>query len=517
MQNSLISDREHKPLCDFLQGPRATTSFIVTPRDTLKTTIVGYYVLWRSLKNNCDFRALLSSRVMAQTEVRLDNIKKSIVHGERLREVFGELNGATVGYVWNNEEIDFAQRKSFSAKEHNIETTAEGGDKTGFHYNIFIDDDFVTLANAFSIGAMRKTMLYIAGTGPLLSERAGERSERLLINTPYANGDALEQLLDIYKDNCSIYRRRAYEPDGLDIIGMSEEDFVKAGGVLNYPICLPYKKLYEERISMKKSVSLFFSQYQLKALAAEDLIFNYKKVLEEVVKASDVPSGVRIYELIDPAGDPGARTGQRIDSDYTAIAMIGVLRLRKEDPYPHVFIIGLRCKVESPTLVVRAIVDMALRYNPSLIGIESTGLATTKHYVELELAAVNKLVKIIPLKPGGRSKEHRIMALEPLISLGYFHVVDSIDAYDELMSQIRLFTKDGVQAGHDDAIDAVSYIVDVLAEFGAPLQLEAPVIELSPVGLDSFELQHYNTWKERLSIGDDSPINLTKELEFTNV
>lgn len=88
-----------------------------------------------------------------------------------------------------------------------------------------------------------------------------------------------------------------------------------------------------------------------------------------------------------------------------------------------------------------------------------------KHYLTEELRKRGRFAVIEDLLPGGRSKYQRILELEPLARRRKIFLAAEAEHKADFLDQITKVTN-GIKSKHDDLIDPLAYILDLLKRYG---------------------------------------------------
>lgn len=436
MGYSLLNEEEHRELADFLMSPRKQFSVVAAPRDTLKTTLCSIvYPTWRMARGETGLRVMLDSETRSNAQARLRNIQDKMIGQWQMRTCFGDWNGKSKGLTWNDEEFNIAQRTDFSAKECNFEASGIDVVRNSRHYNLIIPDDLHSEKNSQTKDQIQNVVEHIRCLFPLLEEGG----EMLFVCTFWDDNDAIRQIMEMMKDEVSIFIRSAYKEDGS----------------VRYPNRLPENRLKSARKLMGNY--LYSCQFLLDPVPKDSATFREENILS--IPRHKVPRSLRKFVLVDPAGDPTATTEAKKDSDNYAMGAIAV------SPTGNIYLLDAVLGVMTPTEANENMIRLMLAYNPHVSGIEKTGLGNMKHYVSEEMRKRGKFALIDDLMPGGRSKYQRISALEPVVKLRKFYIVDDCPFRDEIVNEFVRFPK----AKKDDATDMIAYIMDMITKYGTSI------------------------------------------------
>jgi predicted phage terminase large subunit-like protein len=170
-------------------------------------------------------------------------------------------------------------------------------------------------------------------------------------------------------------------------------------------------------------------------------------------------NSVRTFILIDPAGDPTSERSEKKDSDYVGIIVVGV------NSVFDIIIRNMFMGRVNPTEAIEVALSFLLRYNPYVIGIERAGMGNMRHYLTEELRKRGRFAVVEDLLPNGRSKYSRIVELEPLARRRKIYIAAESQHKEDFYDQITKVTN-GIKAKHDDLIDPLAYILDMLKMYG---------------------------------------------------
>lgn len=368
---------------DKTNGYNKPFNLILVPRSTLKTTYCTITMcIWEIIRNP-DIRILITSAVMKNARDMLSDIKKQISENPKFVELFGNLKGD----CWKTDEITVVGRKMIR-KEHTIEIGSPDNTKTSKHYDIIKADDLVTATNITTPESKEKLYRYFQALLSLLEHPDGRID---VIGTRWDWSDLYSMLLD--PENGHLEDFNVY------ILPAVNED-----GSLNFE----WKLNHEEIAKLKRQMSTFeFSaQYQLNPISPETQKFR-EEYFDSPYGNEHLPQKFNRYFLVDPAATKNKKsdfsTGIIIDVDEN-----NVWYLRD----------GWRDRLLPSELEKRMFKTME-QWNPDLTGVEVVGFqAYVKSNLMKMMKEKNKFFNVIPLEPNNRSKDDRIMALQPRFEIG---------------------------------------------------------------------------------------------------
>jgi len=221
---------------------------------------------------------------------------------------------------------------------------------------------------------------------------------------------------------------------------------------------VPHMMSMKEIKKLKMDADSFRTQYLLDPTPSSDMKLRPSDL--RYVKKSDLPKDLMIYMTVDPAGD--AKRG----SDSWAMWVIGVDPETDEVGAHDIYLLN---GLVSPLGESEGIEEIARMYLKAgvvqKLGIEKVGLSTAEVHIKAELKARGRRVNeddgsLVLLRPSGRNKVDRIIkSLEWPLRNGKIHIVDTVPTQysDRLVTEMEKFP-----FWHDDALDALSYIYDII-------------------------------------------------------
>lgn len=430
---------DQKELCDWLQRTWATQKrFVLAPRDTLKSTVLEAYVLWRLYKNP-DLRVLLYGEVHEQAQKRLAKIKRIIETCPTFRDVCGDWAG---GSPWNENMITIKTRTTASIRECSIETAGLDVVVNARHFDLIVPDDLHSEKNS-------KTREMIDGVEEkinLLEPLLDKNGHMLFAGVFWTDGDAHTRLIEKGGPDVEVFLRSCFHEDG----------------TARYPYQLPMESIQRKRRSMRKD--LFACHYLLDPVPKEDAVFK-EEMFTTVPK--EALGELRVFLMVDQAGDPTSETEARRDSDFTGIVVVGV------NSAQDLIILDAFHGVLDPTQAVEQAMVFVMRHRPHVIGVEKAGVGNMGFYLREELRRKGMFAVVEDVMPQGRSKFDRVYALEPLARRHKIYLANSAQGIPDLMNELIRFPK----GKHDDMIDALAYVLDLLRSYGTPMDMGEEVPE----------------------------------------
>lgn len=203
-----MTERTHKPICDFIAEDSVKVKMVMVPRDTFKTSIASIaYPIWLILRNvilfnNPMITICLDSEGKKHTQKSLDVIKKKLRYDKKITEEFINCydDGKEKG-IFLAESLTIAQRISLEKKtgvvkrEHTVDISGIGAVITGNHYDYVIADDWV---GATSYRTETKRQGGIEHYKEIENVVDKDNGKLLILCTPWIVGDAYSYIASIH-------------------------------------------------------------------------------------------------------------------------------------------------------------------------------------------------------------------------------------------------------------------------------------------------------------------------------
>jgi hypothetical protein len=420
---------------------------ILTPRDTLKSTVLAGFALWIIVKEP-DTRILFYGEVHEQAQKRLAVLKNVISSNKMFRDCYGNLDGSVEGRPWNEDMIIVATRGNLAIREGTIETAGLDVVINSRHFDWIFPDDLHSEKNSKT----REQIEDVYKKAKLLTPLLSNDGHMVFAGVFWTDNDVYKRLID--EHHADTFRRSAFTDD--------------TRAVATYPITLPLAVLKKKEEFTTTDV--FSCQYLLDPTSQASQKF--KKEWFTTIPDREFES-IKTFLLVDPAGDPTSEQAVKRDSDFVGMLAVGI-----NSAYD-VLIRQMFMERVSPTEGVETVLSFIMKYNPYIIGIEKTGLGNMRHYLTEELRKLKRYAIIEDLKPGNRSKYSRIVELEPLARRHKIYIAEEANYKEEFFEQIRGITN-GIKSKHDDLIDPLAYILDLLKLYGIGVEMTDQTTYIPP-------------------------------------
>lgn len=423
-------------------------------RDHLKTTIISIARTCQKVLTNPERRVGIFSATRPLA-VKIQSVIKSLFESPILLASFPDVlyeNPYKDAEKWSEapEGGLIVRRKGFY-KEPTISSWGLiEGMPTGYHLTDIVMDDIVTM-DTLSPEITQK----ICDNFEMALNLGSRDCQVTVIGTYYRHDDALVYITNL-KDpetDKSMFpvRKKAATVDGT-FKGKS--------------VFLPERVLAKKRSG---KVIFFYCQQLLDPTPRGQEKLNRDHLV--MVSRKDLPEKLYKFMIIDGAGDEGKRADGRAP-DKWALGVIGVSPYRDELGLSDIYVLDLVIEQMDLIRAQECAVEMYCRNGRILkLGVEKVGLSSTEIHICSALRKRGRHVSLDHgnleiLKPGGRSKQHRIeSALSWPLKNGKIHLLNSIPAaYSETLKlEMEKFPR-----WHDDGLDIVSYVYDMIKDYRFP-------------------------------------------------
>ena len=378
----------------------------------------------------------------------LRGIKTALEQSELLKFAFPDILWADPqkeAPKWAEESGLRLKRTGFY-KEETIEAWGLiEGMPTGRHFSHRVYDDITTLDTVGTPEMIRKVKDAFD-----MSQNLGTKDGTCrVIGTPYHHEDCLMYIKDLADpvSGTKVYTTRL-KPATVD------------GTFNGASAYLPETKLAALRTNRRT----FASQQLLDPTPLGEQALDKNLLIE--VSPAQIPLNLFKFMAIDPAGE---RLSDRRQGDSWAMIVAGVEPYRDDLGASRIFILDMIIEPMNDVESVRSAVDMYTRNGQiRQLGIEKVGLSTAESHIAKALHARGRSVSVksgslVILRPAGRSKQQRVEgALAWPLSNSKIHISTSIPAAYRERLKLEM---DKFPFWHDDGLDALSYIYDMVRDF----------------------------------------------------
>lgn len=415
-------------------------------REHFKTSIITTAKGIRKVLRNKEERIGIFSHSRAVATAIMRPIKELFETSELLKACFPDVlyqDPKRESPKWAEEAGITVKRKS-TARECTFEPHGLlEGMPTGRHFTGRIYDDVETADLVYTPDVMTKLKEMF-----LLSQALGmEGGWHWVIGTPYHHEGLLMYLKNLKQGDAPLYT-------------LSEKP-VTTDGTPNGPLVF-FTPEYWKTLQVQLTRIQLFSQYLINPTPRGEQKLNYGFI--QHIDPRFIPKRLYKFMVIDPAGSDKTRQG-----DSWAIMVVGVEPYRDDLGASNIYILDLQAEPMSEAEALDRIVAMYLRNGRILkLGVEKVGLSSTEVHVANALRARGRVVSLEKgtleiLRPAGRSKEDRIdQNLQWPLNNGKIFLSEGISsAYRQRLQ----FEMDKYPFWHDDVLDALSYVYDLVKNY----------------------------------------------------
>jgi hypothetical protein len=435
--------------CIELMGMPKTNVLYEWAREHYKTTLITKicYIIQKLLANPEERIAIFSySRPISKGILR--SVKQVFESSDILKACFPDVlyqDPEKESPKWSEDDGIVLKRSGYYSESSLEAWGLIEGMPTSKHFTGRVYDDIETDVTTSSPEMMEKLKLAYE-----LSQNLGTAEGwHNVVGTTYHHQGLLK------------YLEAKKTPDGESVYLLSKHAATHDGTANGKPVLLSARRLAE----LKASPRTFYPQQLLDPTPLGARLLD--PTLLKSIAPSDVPKNVYKFMLIDQAGVDRNREG-----DAWAIGVIGVEPMLSNEGLNNIYLLDLVLQPLGEAEALDEVVRMYLRNGRIIkLCVEKVSMNSTEVHVANALKVKGRHVSqemgnLALLRPAGRSKEERIdKGLSWPLAQGKIHISTAIQkAYqDRIRTEMERFP-----FWHDDGIDMLSYIYDVIAEYKFP-------------------------------------------------
>jgi len=434
---SKLNRRIHRPICKLLEDWAKRRVKITLPRGWYKSTLVNAFMIWAGC---CDpnIRMLVVMNTHNNAITKLSSIDAHFKQNQIIRTLFPEVLPDD-GCTWTQESK--CLRRESAWPESTYEAAGTRTKVVSRHYDVIIEDDTVSpdldeitednmLPTKEDIG---QAIGWHKLANPLLTDLKTARI--IVIGTRWFEKDLLSWIDENEGDIYHSYNRAATE----DPNGAPSES-----GEPSFPEEFPADILD----ALKKSMGpyMYSCLYMNTPIRSGDMLFqpewfSYYDVLPK-------SNNLFFYTTVDPGGDPEETMGE---PDWNVVCTCA-----KDMRTGIIYVVEISRGKWNPGQLIESIFQHIELYKPMKVGIEAVQYQKSlMYYVKEKLKAEKKIQVIEPIQHQKRSKNSRIMGLQPLFANGHLLIRTTHEA---LRNELLTFP----YGKHDDMADALSMQLTIL-------------------------------------------------------
>lgn len=419
----------HGPLTQFMDKNPARYKHVEMPRDHLKTSVCTIGRNMQKVVKNPNIRTLLINETSTNAERFLGSIKQHAESNRVFRALYSHVIPPDTRKVpWNNQELRF--RREWIGPEPTIDTMGMTGAVTSRHFTHISIDDPISEEAVKSELVMHDAINRITKVLTLMVNPNEDTFD--LVGTRWAFADLYRHFMRLYKGKMALFIRGAIE-DGqpiwperfsLETLAQMRADM----GEYNFS-CL----------MMNNPRNADVQDFNIQDLRFWHWADSAETIINQFDANGELLRRIPVEELdISCSVDPAA--AEKLKSDRNAIVTVGTTK------YGDAIVLDTWAKRCSPLEVIEYMFYIKLRYDPRVFGIEDVAYQKVlKHFLRAEANRRNIYFNIVPLKPGGKHKQH-IKGLQPVAATGHLYVHPT-------QHDLRTELADWPLGEHDDIAD----------------------------------------------------------------
>jgi len=413
LQYDLLTDKVHKPLCDFIQYGKGRL-IDLEPRDTFKTTCgsIGFCIFM--IINFPNIRILLNHKVLGKSREIMNVIANHFQYNEKFKYLYGDW----VGFPWGSKGITVSKRTDKTIREPTITPGGVDHEITSSHYDLIINDDLAGLKDMYSVAEREKVLRYYKALVYLRDK--GSFIKELNIGTRWHTHDIANYVMGL--QGVDIRVRRALIEENNRLISYFPERYTAEG-------------LLAER---DEDPVMFATQRMNQPTAMEDQLYIADELSYFVMESFNPEYNVG---YIDPA------FGRTESNDPCFMSFpIGSIAGDK------IHIIDWPTNKKKPEYNERLIISKIVEYEIKELGIESNAAQSEFiRNIQKELKSQGIVLNIKPIN-NTVNKDRRIQGMHGTVKNNVLFRDDWDKAYPEPMNQLLLYP----QHKFKDAPDALA-------------------------------------------------------------
>jgi hypothetical protein len=451
----------HKHMCDFVTkyAVEGNKLLILMPRAWLKSYIITTgWTLQRLIRNVISGQRehfIISNATGGNARGFLERIQHNLGYNDFLRNflltVVPESTRKQLLDLQNKAERWTLDEMQLSGNK--IETGSVEGNLVSRHYKVMINDDLVNWDNSRTADQLEKTKSWWKLARSLMVSDGIEMNIGTRWHYDDLYGNFIDKFIEPKKDYAIGKPFVELHNGNYHLLQYScyENPIEKKGST--FPNLYPEWKLHELE---QEQEDAFGGQYMNDPLEMSNNPFKKKNL--KYYRENDLPPIRMTLMCVDPSGKANER------SDYSAISVIECASDK------NVYIRFAQRKLVTDMKLMEWIIEVAMQYQPALIGIEDTKCNSLMEIIDICIQRMKveghipeeqyEYVKMLPqiiqeVASHGRPKELRIKNLTGKFETGNWLL--SRYHTDDLVEELLRFP-----STHDDIADALAYCQDLV-------------------------------------------------------
>jgi predicted phage terminase large subunit-like protein len=217
----------------------------------------------------------------------------------------------------------------------------------------------------------------------------------------------------------------------------------------NWPAMFPLERVLDEREKSASmgSLDVWYRERMCECISPDTQVFEQE--FFRYYEPREIQGSLGkwdVYVTVDLA------ISQKETADYTAIVAVAV------DPDGNWFVLDVDYGRYDPTETMDSIFRMVDKWEPLCVGLETVQYqAAMRHFLEKEMPRRGRFFRVEPLASHAK-KAIRIHMLQPRFALRTVLFPRGAGWIPEMEGELLNFTPDGARSLHDDLIDALAYM-----------------------------------------------------------
>ena len=423
--------------------------------------------MWRAIRD-VNTRILLVQNTHTNAVAKLRTIRETVEKNPLFRSLYPEvLPDSTC--VWKSDSLCLLRKKAL--QESTFEAAGSRTQVTSRHYDLIIEDDTVAPElddlGEQNLCPTKDDVEHAIGWHRLVSPLFVnfKTCQNLVVGTRWFEKDLLSWIKD-NEPSFKFYERACRE----DNEGLPDER-----GHITYPERFDKDVLSDLYHSL--GPYMFSCLYLNKPLRSSEMIFDPSWFVYYETEDRDLIT----YTTVDLGGTPEDTKGE---PDWNVVLTCG-----KSLDTGNIFVLDYTRKKCNPSELISMIFEHVRKWKPVKVGIETTQYQNSiQYWVRERMRAENLYFMIEGMRHSKKSKEQRVIGLQPVVSNGFLRFRRSMTS---LVNELLTFPL-GV---HDDLADALATQLPLWAETRSKQALKRDDFDCDPLNV-RLAIKHIREKKE---------------------
>ena len=436
-----LDSQFHRALCTFIDMYWLDCQLHLHPRGHLKTTTMVVKNIRRVLRNP-DWREFICSNKIENSAKMLSGIRSHFVHNDKFRSLYPEHATETKGSEGTAEKFTTPARVKKWIQESTFEAGSISATVVSRHYDGATFDDICDGMNSRTNSLREEVKRVYKETLSVLTPRKNINPIITVVGTRWHYDDIYNWLLSTNKrGKFKVFITQAYQLDS------------EGNKILLFPEQVTEEYLNDLKESQQDYI--FSCQYMNNPIPEESKDLDPSRFLnyEDCEKPFEGP--VNRYITVDPGGWIQERGIVRSDDTFILVSEI--------DSNGHIWLRDGRFGNFNPDDQISQITELAMRYSPRTIGIETVAFQKVlSFYLKKRFAEDAIHIRITEIRRSRTSKEERIKRIIPFLNAGMIHIPVKNGKYHSWVKRLLVESDEFPSGKHDDALDTLSDLIEIM-------------------------------------------------------